>query len=390
MRNTTQQTDIVTEPRRLDPRQLDTVESGLPDNNLTSHSKNAWKPTVIRFPTKNQETSLIALQRMEWDSDEPASPEYFEWHQRQNPEGSALTCLIEDDAMQAVTNHTFVPLPVLIKGKRTTAGLSLTGVTHPDYRRKGLNNLCSRAIYEETRKAGVKLVLSVPNTMSYSLLTLKQDFLELGKPLTLVRLINPSEFIGRHVSPLVGKVTGVFHNSWSKIFPTRQRPLDNVRSLDTLDGLKVEKIWENMDFVVAADADWLTWRYKQHPFGRYQYALAGERESPDVLVVYRIQESYKRAEIMEFFAAKDVQTSTVRDVFDFVAKKSIEERCSSLWSLATPQSRKARLLKKSGFWVVPFDLVWRPTIVARISDKDSLGFSLNNMDISYGSLINVH
>ena len=133
----------------------------------------------------------------------------------------------------------------------------------------------------------------------------------------------------------------------------------------------------------------MRWRYKEHPTRRYEIALIGEVESPQVLVVYQVMELYKQALVMEFFVAKEATLQTVQALMGGVAEKCKAAGCSGLWCLSNPNSRKSALLKKSGFWGVPFNSVWRPDMLfVKKSKLLPFDFSVSTVAFSYGTLIN--
>jgi hypothetical protein len=180
-------------------------------------------------------------------------------------------------------------------------------------------------------------------------------------------------------------LTKPFMNHSRKSFQSKTR----IRFLERLEHLRLEQILEPVDFCIAPNTDWLKWRYENHPFRKYEYAIVGKPECPEVFMIFHVIKEYGRALIMEFFVAQDTPLETVQSLLDGVVEKCRTAGCSSLIGLGIPNSRKTTLLKKCGFWVFPFSSVWRPKLVFQIRTAVPAGFSLDSIDIAYGSLVNI-
>ncbi len=233
-------------------------------------------------------------------------------------------------------------------------------------------------------------MFAVPNSASLGLFTRKSGFVELIRPLMLTRWIDPSIFLSQHgfkrLEKLAKLLTKPFLNHSRKSFQGKTR----IRFLERLEGLRLEQILEPVDFCIAPTTDWLKWRYENHPFRKYEYAIVGKPDCPEACVIFHMIEQYGRALIMEFLSqCRTAPLQTVQSLLDGVVEKCRVAGCSSLISLGIPNSRKTTLLKKCGFWVFPFSSVWRPKLVYQCLTGIPAGFSLESMDIAYGSLVNL-
>ena len=345
-------------------------------------------PLICQLSTTFDEDAIIELQRLVWGSDEPGSHEYFRWQNGENPSGEAVTCIVRDDSNRLVSTRTLIPVPALLKGNRIRAAFTVNAATHGEFRRRGLSTAVAQSVCDEGYKLGIRLIFSVTNKMSYGVFKKKLGFVDVGRPWVMLRWINPGMFLEQHGYPRVGRTLGALTNAASRIWSRSRKWVDEPRDLENLEGLRVEKIWEPMDFCIAADSDWLKWRYRDHPFRRYEFALVGEVESPQALMVYQVLGPYKKALVMEFFAAREVPSQTVEALMEYVIHKVDGAGCSSLWCLATPHSRKAGLLRKSGFWIVPWNLAEPFRLLVQTNELLPTDFSVRRMDISYGALLN--
>ncbi len=344
--------------------------------------------TVSRA-TKADEESIIELERLVWGTAEEATPEYFQWLTYMNPSGQAITYIAKDDSGTVISMHIVLPVPAILKGKQIQAGISINIATHPDCRRKGLSTRVAKSVYQDAKESSIDFLFSVPNSVSKGLFTGKNGFVELSNPLMLSSWIDPSIFLFQHGFNRLEKLSKLlskpFLNHSRKNFQSKNR----IRFLESLEGLRLEQILEPVDFCIAPDTDWLKWRYESHPFRKYEYAIVGKPDFPEVFMIFHVIEQYGRALIMEFLVAQDTPLQTVQSLLDGVVEKCRMAGCSSLISLGIPNSRKTTLLKKCGFWVFPFSSVWRPKLVYQCLTGIPGGFSLESMDIAYGSLVNI-
>jgi GNAT superfamily N-acetyltransferase len=344
--------------------------------------------TVSRA-TEADEESIIGLERLVWGTAEEATLKYFRWLTYMNPSGQAITHIAKDDSGQVISMHIVLPAPALLRGKKIQAGISINIATHPDYRRKGLSTRVAKSVFEETKRSGIDCLFSVPNSVSKGLFTVKNGFVELSNPMTLSRWIDPSIFLSQHGYNRLGNLSKLLTKPFLNHSRTNCQEETRIRFLEGLEGLRLEQIVEPVDFCIAPNADWLKWRYEKHPFRKYECTIAGEPDCPEACVIYHVMEQYKRALIMEFWAVQEAPLQTVQSLLDGVVEKCRMAGCSSLIGLGIPNSRKTTLLKKCGFWVFPFSSVWRPKLVYQCLTGIPGEFSLESMDIAYGSLVNI-
>lgn len=334
------------------------------------------------------EDSIIELEQIVWGSAEEATHSYFQWCLK-NPTGRSITYIIKDDSGRVLAMRMLMFTPARLKGKPIMAGILINGATHPNFRRKGFSNQIAHAIYYEAQNLGIEFLFSSVNSMTYALYTGKHNFSDPGKPLLLTRWIDPGIFLRQKGFSRSGNLISFVTKLSSRVWQKPRNNISRVKEVENLEGLKVEGLWEPTDFCFAIDGHWLKWRYRDHPFRRYECVVIGEPDSPEALVVFEVMAMYKRALIMEFFATQEVSSETVLALMVDVVEKCKAAGCSSVSCLGSPLSRKTALLRKIGFWAFPFDSVWRPRIVVNSQNLLPAEFSLSYMDICYGALINV-
>jgi GNAT superfamily N-acetyltransferase len=343
---------------------------------------------IPRLATYADEGAIIELEQTVWGSAEEATHEYFQWCLK-SPAGRAITYIIRGHSGSVVSMHMVIPLPALIAGRPTLAGISVNVATHPDYRRKGFANQIASAIYAKAEEMGIEFLFTLPNTMSHGLFTDKNSFSDLGKPLLLVRWIDLGIFVEQKGFPNVGKSLSFLTKSVSRLMPRKKTCVAKIQHVEDLEGLQVQELLEPTEFCFAIDGHWLNWRYREHPFRKYECAIVGELSSPQALAIYQVLQTIRRALIMEFLVAPEAPMEAVQALMDDVVEKTRAAGCSSVCTLGVPSSRKTNLLKKSGFLVFPFRTIWCPRIVVNSPRCLRSQFSLSSMDFSFGGLINM-
>ncbi len=343
------------------------------------------EPTIA---TAEDEDSIVELEKLVWHSAEEATHKYFRWLTSENTWGRSITYVIKDDSHRVVSMHIVVPLPVLVRGVRGLAGISVNVVTHPDYRRKGFSSKLAQAAYSEAGRLGIDFLISLPNPLSIGLFTKKSHFKDLGKPSLLIRWIDPGILLAQRGFTRIGKILSLLKTS-TKTRSKETKRFYRTQEIQSFRELKLKDLLERSFFCLEINESWLEWRYSKHPFRKYECAIVGVPEFPEVMVIYQILESHKRALIMEFLVSREARLEHVQELFDYVIKKCALAGCSYLCCLGVPKTRKVDLLKKSGFSNFPLHSVWRPQLVANSLESLPTEFSISSMDISYGALLNV-
>lgn len=337
----------------------------------------------------DDEDGIVELEKLVWHTAQEATHEHFRWLTESNPWGQAIIFVMKDDTNRVVSLHIVVPLPALINGTRSRAGISVNVATHPDYRRQGLSRQLAHAACAQSRETGIDFLISVSSSMSHELFTVKQQFQDVGKPDLLVRWIDPGIFFRKNGFNNIGKTLSCLKNLASKVCPMKPNVHSGVQPIHSLQKMNLDGIVETAHFCLETKGPWIEWRYDRHPFRRYQCAIAGEPECPEAMVIYEVLEDYERALIMEFLVSRKASLKHVQSLFDYVARECELAGCSSVCCMGVPGTRKAHLLGRSGFWRFPLDSVWRPNIVVKSFHPLPEDFSLSSMDISYGALVNV-
>jgi len=95
----------------------------------------------------------------------PMPPEFWRWRFQDNPAGGPLIELAWDGDTLAA-HYAASPVVVSLVGKPVLTALSMTTMTHPDYRGRGLFTTLANRLYARMAQEGYLMVWGFPNDMS--------------------------------------------------------------------------------------------------------------------------------------------------------------------------------------------------------------------------------
>lgn len=198
---------------------------------------------TIRSYRPGDERQITVLFSEAFGKDLPMS--YWTWRFRDNPAFETMASLAyEGDRL--VSHYSVSPTLMSVFGKRYLTGLSLTTMTHPDYRGAGLFERLAESLYSQMKQKGMLMAWGFPN-----------------------RLIHRSRV--DHLSWLDIYELPTLFKSLSDYRPV-QEPSSAVRILDGFDS-RFDALWDklkgNYRIITVRDSTYLDWRYKKNPVNEY-------------------------------------------------------------------------------------------------------------------------
>ncbi|MDD4170411.1 MAG: GNAT family N-acetyltransferase, partial [Desulfotomaculaceae bacterium] len=122
------------------------------------------------------EHEIIKLFKLVYGRD--MSMSYWRWRFTDNPAGSHMIDLCWNGSILA-GHYAVSPVVMSIGGKEYLTALSMTTMTHPDYRKRGIFTILARSLYRRLQDQGVALVWGFPNNNSYHGFMSKLDWFPL-------------------------------------------------------------------------------------------------------------------------------------------------------------------------------------------------------------------
>lgn len=97
----------------------------------------------------------------------PMSKKFFNWRYLNTPWGEGIFSLAYDDDVLAAS-YSIMSCELIIDNNPIKVGFSMTTMTHPNYRGKGLFPKLANDVYNQASDMGYDLIVGFPNDVSYN------------------------------------------------------------------------------------------------------------------------------------------------------------------------------------------------------------------------------
>lgn len=176
--------------------------------------------------------------------------QFWQWRYLENPYGRGIIRLMFDEN-RLIGHYAVAPIPLMVEGQQVRAALSMTTMTHPDYRKKGIFLELASDVYSACEREGIRLVLGFANKNSYHGLTSCLDWIGFGQV-------------------TYGEITG-YQNSGRRIGEGYSYEKAEII------GREMDSLWERLKVtftvVVPRNSKYLNWRFIDNPIENYTMLL---------------------------------------------------------------------------------------------------------------------
>jgi GNAT superfamily N-acetyltransferase len=176
----------------------------------------------------------------------PMSLNYWDWRFKENPLAGPLVVLAWDGDLLAA-HYAVSPVALELAGESVKSALSMTTMTHPAYRRRGLFARLAIALYDRMQETGYQLVWGFPNEQSHRGFVSDLDWVDICE-------------------------IPMFRLGIENLDSTPSPPSQVVERAEFDAGF--DRLWEQVRFnhmvAVKRDSTYLTWRYCRHPQNQYR------------------------------------------------------------------------------------------------------------------------
>ncbi len=188
------------------------------------------------------------------------SLEFWKWRFVDNPSGEGMIKLVWDGDSLA-GHYATIPTVFDVMGRRTRAMFSMTTMTHPDFRGRGLFTLLASEAYREAAERGYEFVYGFPNKYSHRGFVKKLGWTDKG-----------------HRTVLEGAPSALpeAESIWTQAVHTFSRELDDLWK-ETKPARRI---------AVRRSSSYLNWRFRDNPDVHYESFLA--RDADGKLLGYAI------------------------------------------------------------------------------------------------------
>lgn len=213
------------------------------------------------------------------------SKEFLIWRYINNPiDDMLVNVALENNRI--IANYSVSPCKVYINGNIEKAALSMTTMTHPNYRGKGLFPKLANELYEEMKKNHYKIIIGFPNNNSHSVFVNRLDWKDIYEIPTMKLDLERVNYCNEYRN--------------FKIINDNNFLLDYSKLINkTNEKIKIYK-----------DLEYLRWRFKDNPINKYNNYVLTENQS---VVASIITKKYNKNEvdIVETCSLDDCYTNEV-------------------------------------------------------------------------------
>lgn len=204
---------------------------------------------------------------------------FYRWRFLDNPFGSPLVTLLWDGATLA-GHYAASPMIGWYGGRDIPAAQSMTTMTHPEYRNRGVFTTLATDLYARMEAQGIQMIWGLPNTQSHYGFVTKLGWRDVALLFTMTRVLKDTDRAGE-----VEELAGVPASATS--------------------------LWQRSDdgrvFASRRDERYLRWRYVANPQVRYHFfTLPGRAD--DLLFVgkeYATSPTTRSLEIVDYLYGRD-------------------------------------------------------------------------------------
>jgi GNAT superfamily N-acetyltransferase len=308
----------------------------------------ALKPQVVELLNASLQRKLVG----ERDA------AYWDWKHEHNPFGKSLLLLAKCDG-KLVGLRAFMRWQLQVQGRTIHAAKPVDSVTHPDYQRRGIFTRLTQHACEVSRREGIQFLFNTPNDNS------KPGYLKLGW-----QQVDALPLFLKPLRPIAA--------AWRLArWKLRQRTVPDQQAFFREEPIMAASMFGDakaISRIIASPndsrlatertADFLRWRYCQHPHIRYYVECVEGNSGLDGVLVYRTNFRQGLREIMidDILLAND-RREIVSELFRKLCSRVTAEYVLAHFLL---DSAPGAHLRSLGFWKLPHR---RISLVARVLNE---------------------
>lgn len=315
---------------------------------------------------------ISALAEMTFPGEDLSSAGYLSWMYDRNPNGQAIEFVTKTGDL--VTGHcAAVPVRSKIGAGIRAASVAVNGMTHPDFRGRGIFSRLYGEITAGSARSGMVLTFGFPNSNSLGACLRHLNYREIGElPLWILPfdiaaiLASRGSTRGTSLGRAAGRLGSPFLRLGQALLRPRRAGGDLTIEKTAEFGPEFEGFWNEVKDsyrnCLVRDPAYLNWRFSRHPTRSYEILIARSDGRPaGYLVGRRVKiEGLSWAMIVDLVVADSAEGKAAAK--RLAAAYCREARASGIALVGTlmPKvSPAAKALRRLGFLVCPQKLLPR-------------------------------
>jgi len=308
---------------------------------------------------------VASLARIVFPGEDIADPAYLTWLYDHNPNGRAIELVTKSG--DAITGHCAgVPLKYKIGAVVRPGCLAVNGMTHPDFRGRGIFGQLYGEITRRSANLGMDLTFGYPNSNSLQTCLRNLSYHDLGELPIWIRVFDLSGALAaRELKPgIFGRALARFGNPILHLAALLFRPRRRKRPM-TIDkirefGPEFDSFWNTAKNSYAhwlvRDSSFLNWRYIQCPTRHYEIWAARSNGRLVGFLVGRATDvgGVPWGMIVELLALNSAEgTSAAGQLVGAFCRDAHSKGAVVAGSLMLKSDRASRALRQNGFIPCP-------------------------------------
>ncbi|WP_416799349.1 GNAT family N-acetyltransferase [Ciceribacter azotifigens] len=251
----------------------------------------------------------------------PMSTSYWRWRFLQHPSSDPMI-MLAFDGETLVGNYAASQAPLSLAGEVFPACLSMTTMTHPDWRGQKLFERTAEALYETLPSRGKFAIYGFPNSVSHTLFRSKVGWADYCDVATLVL-------------------------ETDKLFklPIADSAVKQVENVDERFGLFNAKVAAGLPIVAHRSTEILSWRVDRNPDNTYARFVL---EEGDEIAGYAITKAYG-TEMLDLVELRCADTAVTRALINAVTAHAVAENRTRIATWCLPMDVHRVPLEMAGF-----------------------------------------
>lgn len=251
----------------------------------------------------------------------PMSLDFWRWRFLDNPAGDPLVMLaFAEDTL--VGHYAASQAPLSIHGQYHPAALSMTTMTHPNWRGKRLFERTAEALYATLPGHGITAVYGFPNSAVHAL-----------------RIMRAGWHDSYEVPTLTLDMASLRH-------PARPGPAVKVADrIDDRFGRFYAKISSDLPIAAHRDADILSWRIDRNPLNSYRRFVL---EEGDEIAGYAVTKAYG-VNMLDLVELRCADGAAARALINTIVAHATASGCAHIATWCLPNDVHRLPLEMAGF-----------------------------------------
>lgn len=315
---------------------------------------------VLRAAGPDEDEGVRSVIAAAFPDNPKSRAEITRWQYWDNPFGSTRVW-VWDDAGQIVATYAAYPVPVVLAGRRTLAGIGVDAAVAPTHQGRRLFTPLSEALYADAAVHGMPLTICYPNANSTAGIT-KAGWLPVARLRTLVLSVDDAWLAERFSLP-----TPVARGLRAAAFRVPKTPLAAKEVTGLPEGL--DQLWAQVAPTVSSgivrDAAWWRWRYATRPDAAYR-CFAVHRDGRLVGAAVTLAREAFGGRFLNVLELLTVEVEAARALTLAIAGAAGSDGAVGAALVAVPGSTLDRLAVRTGFRRLPQRLEPKPLMFGAV------------------------